>query len=188
MSETAEKPEVEEGKEGGKSGGPALMIIAFIAVVIVVETVLFLVMVPSAEDVARLAEKRLVANVEASMEEAGEEKIEDNEEFKEISLGTYSIMFTPPGQEQRKHRVEFELVGVVLAEDEQVATEMFAEREGRFKDRLLAEVRNASIDELEEMGLIKRRVFATSNELIQREDGTPILREIAMPRYAVVEM
>ncbi len=170
------------------SGMPKVMVIGFIAMVVVVETILFLFMVPNAEDVARLAEQRLVENVEASMDADGEETIEENEEFKEISLGTYEILFTPPGTEQRKHRVGFDLVGVVLAEDPENAGLLFKEREGRFRDRLLEEVRNASLDELEEMALIKRRIFATSNELIKRDDNSPILNEIVFRDFSVLEM
>ena len=49
----------EEGKKGSK-----VILIAFVCIIMLVETTLFFLLVPSADEVARLAEARLVQNVQ----------------------------------------------------------------------------------------------------------------------------
>ena len=49
------------------SMAPKLMVGGFISFVIIVETLIFFFMVPSAEDVAALAESRLVERLEARL-------------------------------------------------------------------------------------------------------------------------
>ncbi|HBE70575.1 MAG TPA: hypothetical protein DDW52_20710 [Planctomycetaceae bacterium] len=173
--------------ENKKSSMPMVMIIGFIAVVIVVETVLFMFMVPSADDVARLAEKRLIEKVEGEMDEDGEETIDGEEsETKELSLGTYMMEFKPPGAD-RKHRVEFELWGQVDGEKFDAAQTAFAEREGRLRHRMIEDVRNASMDELNDVGLITRRIFATSNEVLVDKEEDPLLMSVGFKRFNVSE-
>ncbi|GAB5403991.1 MAG: hypothetical protein Aurels2KO_22220 [Aureliella sp.] len=186
MAEDA-KPDEAVEEEAKPSSMPKVMIIGFIALVVVVESVLFLFMVPSADDVARLAEKKLIEKVEDEMKEDGEETIEEEDsKVKELTMGRFVMQFKPPGAD-RKHRVEFELFGEVEAEKLEEAQEAFTEREGRLRHRMLEDVRNASMDELNQMGLITRRIFATSNEVLVSEDETPLLINVGFRRYSVTE-
>jgi hypothetical protein len=164
---------------------PKILVSGFITTIVVVETLIFFFMVPSADDVAALAEARLIDKVEASMEKQGEEQISDEDAIKEFSLGEYGIVFIPPGSD-RTYRVEFRLFGTVKAKDEKKLEMMYAERKGRFHHRMMLEVRNATMDELTEnqLGLIQRRILATSNEILGEE---PILLGVGFNDYQLVE-
>ena len=163
---------------------PKLLIPSFIAVVIVIETFIFFFLVPSADDVAALAESRLLEKIEAKMDADGEETIQDKDEIKEFNMGQYGIAFQPPGSD-RKHRVEFELFGLVRVKDIPTVEQLFKDREGRFRDRMIEEVRNASMDDLNQLPLIKRRIFATSNDVLEYK--TPLLQGVGFHNYFVAE-
>src|SRR5690606_35429277 len=96
---------------------PKLLIAGLVASVIVEETFIFFSMVPSADEVAALAEARLIRRVEQSMDKAGVVKIDDPDAIQEFALGTYGIVFTPPGAD-RNYRVEFRLFGTVKRKDQ----------------------------------------------------------------------
>lgn len=161
-----------------------LLISGFVTAVVIGESFIFFFLVPSADDVAALAEARLVEQVEAKMEKDGEEKIESAETVKEFSLGEYGVVFIPPGSD-RTYRVEFRLFGTIHAKDEKRLEALFNERQGRFRHRMMLEVRTATMDELTEnqLGLIQRRILATSNEILEE----PILLGIGFDDYQLLE-
>ncbi len=163
---------------------PKIAISGFIATVVIVETVLFFFFVPSADDVAALAEANLIKKVQADMEHDGEETIEDENKAVEFPFGMFSTTFTPAGAD-RTYRVEFDLFGTVKAKDMEYLQELYAECQMRFKHRLMLEIRNATMDELNEnqLGLIQRRILATSNEIFEE----PLLLAVGFQDYQVVE-
>ncbi len=152
---------------------PKIFVSGLVASVIIAETFIFFFMVPSADDVAALAEARLIDKVEKSMDKDGEEKTDDPNAIIEFQLGTYGVVFTPPGSD-RNYSVEFNLFGMVKRKDEKVLEQLFKERQGRFKNRMILEVRNATMDELTEnqLGLIQRRILATSNDILGEDHAT----------------
>lgn len=191
-----------------------LLIAAFVGGVIVLETLIFLFLVPSGEEVAALAEHRLI---EKTVGASGSGKSESNHSkghsesggahgsahgdahgnthgvavskkdenrIIEHDLGTFNIAFTPAGSDL-PYRVEFRLFGELIAKDQSHLEEILAERQGRFRNRLLLEIRNASLEELQEnqLGLIRRRILATSTELL----GEPILTNVGFQDYQVIE-
>lgn len=163
---------------------PKIAVSSFIAAVIVVETVLFFLFVPSGDDVAALAEANLIKKVQADMEEAGEATVEDENKAVEFNLGDHSANFTPPGAD-RSYRVEFRLFGTVKAKDVPRLETLYNERAGRFRHRMMLEIRNATMDELNEnqLGLIQRRILATSNEILEE----PLLLGVGFQDYQVIE-
>lgn len=163
---------------------PKILVSGFVATVIIVETVLFFLFVPSADDVAALAEANLIKKVQANMEHDGEETVEDENKAVEFNLGEYNAVFTPPGAD-RNYRVEFRLFGTVKSKDMELLEELFTERAGRFRHRMMLEIRNATMDELNEnqLGLIQRRILATSNEILEE----PLLLGVGFQDYQVTE-
>lgn len=163
---------------------PKIAVSGFIASVIIVETVLFFFFLPSADDVAALAEANLIKKVQADMEDDGEETIDDENKAVEFNLGDHAANFTPPGAD-RGYRVEFRLFGTVKAKDLKRLEELYAERAGRFRHRMMLEIRNATMDELNEnqLGLIQRRILATSNEILEE----PLLLGVGFQDYQVIE-
>jgi hypothetical protein len=167
-----------------KSSKMGLILVAgFIALVVVVETVVFFMMVPSGEEVAALAETRLIHKAE--FDHLVNNHQEDNaERVVEFDLGSYAVSFIPNGSDQQQ-RVEFNLFGTLQAKELDKMKKLFGEREGRFRHRLLLEVRNSTMSELQEnqLGLIQRRILATSTELL----GEAILLSVGFRDYQVIE-
>ncbi|MEQ1830977.1 MAG: dihydrolipoamide acetyltransferase, partial [Pirellula sp.] len=75
--------------------------------------------------------------------------------------------------------------GEVRAKDKDRLQALYDERYNRFKHRMRLEIRTATLQELQEnqLGLIQRRVLATSTEIL----GEPILLSVGFSEYQVLE-
>jgi hypothetical protein len=183
QSDSKEGSKKPDGEKSSSKLAGKLMIAAFVSIVIIAETLVFFFMVPSGEEVAALAEARLISaarEVDASQDE----KAEEAEKVVEYDLGTYSVSFVPPGADHN-YRVEFRLFATVNAEDKDRLQTLMDERQFRYRHRMILEIRNASLQELSEnqLGLIQRRILATSTEVL----GEPILLSIGFNDYQVIE-
>lgn len=211
---------VEEASPLSSNTKNRIIIAASVCGVIIVETLVFFFLVPSGEEVAALAEHRLIEKAGASSHGAisgksgaasghdgahgasshgtdnhgssshgagshgdGTEKKDENRTI-EQDLGTFNISFIPAGSDL-PYRVEFKLYGELIAKDLPHLEELLSEKVGRFRNRLILEIRNASLQELQEnqLGLIRRRILATSTELL----GEPILINVGFHDYQVIE-
>lgn len=163
---------------------PKLLFSGYITAIIILETFIFFFMVPSADDVAALAEAQLKERLEKTMAGEGETVLNDAKGDVEFPLGQYGVTFTPPGAD-RNHVVEFEVFGIVKEADKARLEELYSSRQGRFRHRMMLEVRNATMDELTEnqLGLLQRRILATSNEILEE----PILLGIGFNDFQVRE-
>ncbi|MEZ6075147.1 MAG: hypothetical protein R3C56_05590 [Pirellulaceae bacterium] len=121
------------------------------------------------------------------MEKTGEEKINDPEAIKEFAApGTYGIVFHPSGLgSQLSRRIPIIRDGQRQKREE--LERLYAERQGRFHHRMMLEVRNATLDRLSEnqLGLIQRRILATSNDILGADD--PILLGVGFNDYQLIE-
>lgn len=174
--------EAEAPKSGGGLAGK-LLLVAFVCGVIVTETFVFFFLVPSGEEVAALAEQRLIASAQ-EIDAKEKEMAHEEDQIVEFDLGTFSVSFVPPGSD-RNYRVEFKLFGTLHAKDQEHLQGLFDANQGRFRHRMLLEIRNASMQELEEnqLGLIQRRLLATSTELL----GEALLLSVGFQEYQVLE-
>ena len=162
-----------------------LMIAGFVCAVIVAETALFFLAIPSADEVAKLAEARLIQNVKNNDIKLDEiEKKEDDSTQVEFKLGDFSVG-CKPGGDQRTYRVEFKIFGTLKAKNKTKLEKLFKEMAGRFRHRLIMEIRTATFEELNEdqLALIQRRILAISNEVF----GEPILVDIGFENYEIYE-
>lgn len=182
MSEKAASPAEHTSKP---SMLPKIIVGSFVSFIVIAETFIFFFMVPSGDEVAVLAETRLIRKLEAHMSEEGEAVVEEDEDkIVEFRLGEYGVSFIPPGAD-RTYRVEFRLFGTVKTKDEKHVEKLYNERMGRFRHRMILEVRNATLSELSEneLGLIQRRIFVTSNEILEE----PILLSVGFQDYQLTE-
>ena len=163
---------------------PKIMVAGFVAMVVIVETFLFFFLVPTADDVAALAEARLVSRLEDDMMADGEEVIDESENIEEFEMGEHTVQASPPGT-TRKYRIDFRLFGTVKNKDLQRLERLFKEHQGRFRNALMFDMRKATYEELNEpnLGLIQRRILATSNEIM----GEPILLGIGFNDFQLFE-
>ena len=172
-----------------KTGGglkSKLLVGVFVSGVVIAETVVFFLMVPSGEEVAALAESRLIAVAqEIDAKKSHEDAHDDSDTIVEFEFGEpFNVSFIPPGVDQ-SYRVQFKLFGTLKKSDLEHLQALYAERALRFRHRMNLEIRNASLQELQEnqLGLIQRRVLATSTELL----GEAILLSVGFSDYQVLE-
>lgn len=173
--------------KAGKNAGlkAKLMIAGFVAAVIIAETALFFFAIPSADEVAKLAEARLIQSVQNNDIKLDEiEKKEDDSNQVEFQLGDFSVV-CKPGGDQRTYRVEFKIFGTVKSKNKAKLEKIFKEMAGRFRHRLIMEIRTATFEELNEdqLALIQRRILAISNEVF----GDPILVDVGFENYEIYE-
>jgi len=177
-------PDAAAPSGGGLKG--KLLIGFFVGGVIIVETIVFFLMVPSGEEVAALAESRLIAVAqEIDTKKSQNEVHDDSDSIVEFAFGDpFSVSFIPAGADH-SYRVEFKLFGTLRKADQEHLQALFTERELRFRHRMNLEIRNASLQELQEnqLGLIQRRVLATSIELL----GEAVLLSVGFSDYQVLE-
>jgi succinate dehydrogenase/fumarate reductase flavoprotein subunit len=176
---------------GAADGAPSsgglkskLLVGVFVSGIIIAETLVFFFMVPSGEEVAALAESRLIAVAQEIDSKKKQEHEEDTEKIVEFEMGTHSVSMIPVGADQ-PYRVEFQLFGTVHLKDKERLQALYDERLNRFRHRMKLEIRNASLQELQEnqLGLIQRRVLATSTEIL----GEAILLSVGFSEYQVLE-
>jgi hypothetical protein len=161
-----------------------LLIGAFVSAIVMTETFVFFFLVPSGEEVAALAETRLIAIAQEIDSKKQQEHHDDEDKIVEFDLGEHPVSFIPPGADHN-YRVEFKLFGTLRSKDMERMQALFAERELRFKHRLMLEIRNTSMQELQEnqLGLLQRRVLATSTEVL----GEAILLSVGFAQYQILE-
>jgi hypothetical protein len=175
-----------DGTEPKKGSGLAgkLLVAAFVSGVIITETFVFFFLVPSGEQIAALAEQRLIAQAQ---EIDSKEKVLKHveEEIVEFHLPVISVHFRPVGTDTY-YRVEFVLYAEVLAKNLDQLIELFAAMEGRVKNRLMLEIRQTSLQELEEnqLGLLQRRLLATVTQMLGKDD---LLLNVGFAEYQVLE-
>ena len=163
---TAEnQPEVAE-KSGGSGRG---LVIAFVAVVMLMETGMFFFMVPSAEEVSALAEAKLIKSVQEG-EEAAAEQASDENEVTEVELGMFGETFSPIDTEAN-YRVELRLFGLVRKKNKEQLEKEFQEKQGRMTHAIRLKIRNSEFSELQDnqLGLLERRILTTCNHLLDED-------------------
>lgn len=167
---------------GGLKG--KLLVGTFVSGIVIAETFVFFFLVPSGEEVAALAESRLIAVAQEIDAKSKQEHSDDKDHIIEFPMENHSISFIPPGADHN-YRVEFALFGTIHAKDKEHMQALYDERRNRFKHRMQLEIRNATLQELQEnqLGLIQRRVLATSTELL----GEAILLSVGFSEYQVLE-
>ena len=164
---------------------PKILVSGFIASVIVVETLLFFMFVSLGRRCGCTGRSQLD---QKSPGRHGRTRRRGPSKTKTKPSNFRSAISRPPLRRRapdRTYRVEFRLFGTVKAKDLEHLEELYAERAMRFRHRLMLEVRNATMDELNEnqLGLIQRRILATSIEILEE----PILLGVGFQDYQVIE-
>jgi flagellar FliL protein len=162
-----------------------LLIGAFMVSVVMVECALAYFMIPSAEQVAALAEKNIEKKLPASLHpEPEDEHKESAKGMIEVDLGEYSVTVTRPNS-PTVLRVDFHLVGTAEEEHQTEVKESFNRNVHRFRDMVISEIRHLETTDFADPGLalIKRRILEKSNTLF----GKPILKSLVFPDFSYFE-
>ena len=162
-----------------------LLIAGFMGGVIVVECLLAYLFIPSAEEVAALAEQNMTKKLPANLvaDESQESGVEGEKSI-EIVLGEYSMTVSQRNASTAL-RIDFHLAGVVLADDETEFGNLMERYPARFRQIVLREFRSADREDFDdpELGLLKRRILEKSNTLF----GTPVLKSLIVDDFSYIE-
>ena len=185
MADDNEKPENVEGTEEEQSSGGAgrALIIAFIGVIVLLETAMFFFLVPSAEQLSAIAEEKLVESVQEGAEAAEEQELDENK-IKEFKLGMYGETFSPIDTE-RTFRVEIDLYALIRQKNSDAMKAEFESKEGRLRHAIRMKIRNSALSELQEnqLGLLERRILTECNHLLDED----LLLGIGFNSYQLTE-
>lgn len=164
-------------------GGGRGLIIAFVTVVVLMETGMFFFLVPSADEVSALAEAKLIKSVQDD-DAAAEEQANDENTVKEFQLGMYGETFSPIDTE-RTFRVEIDLYGLIRKKNVKKMKEEFDAKEGRLRHAIRLKIRNSELAELKEnqLGLLERRILTECNHLLEED----LLLGVGFNSYQLIE-
>jgi hypothetical protein len=159
------------------------LLLGFVCLVAVAETAVFFYLVPSGDEVAALAEARLVERLQ---QEANKPLVTSANEDRiiEYPLGLFGVTFSPAGTD-RSFRCEFGLFATLPRRQREQLEKELSEKSGRLRHAILLKVRTSALEELQEnqLGLIQRRILATCNELLD----TPILQTVGFQDFQLIE-
>ena len=177
--------EAPAAKSAGGSMMGKLMICGFMAVVVVVECLLAFVFIPSAEEVAALAEEKMIKKLPATVG-LDDLVVQDGKAAAavEVELGEYTITVSQANS-NLSLRVDFQLYGTVLEKEKSQLASAMERHKHRFRDQILVEIRNSDVEDLSDpaLGLIKRRILEKSNALL----GKPLLQSIVFSQFSYIE-
>lgn len=199
MAAKTEKTE----KDGKKSIGLMGMIkaVAFIGAIVVVEVVAASMLLPSGSETEATAHKLAAAEKghaaaddthsdHGTHDAHGEDKAAghggegDHHDTVEVELGRYNVTRYNPVNDTTLI-VDFELFGVVLAEEQSDFTHHFEKNKVRLREQVIMTLGGADTTELTdaELGLLKRRILEKTNRAL----GKPMVQEVLFSKFNFVE-
>ncbi len=160
-----------------------LALAGFVAVVMLLETALFFFLIPSADDVAALAEARLTQDIKHGEDEK-QAAHDQEQQVIEVPLGQFGVIFQPVDSE-RNFRVEFSLFALLRKANQENLQSQIHIKEGRIRHEVLMKVRTSTLEELQEnnLGSIQRRILGTCNQLLDE----PLILSVGFQDYQVFE-
>ncbi|MDP6554947.1 MAG: hypothetical protein QGG71_09790 [Pirellulaceae bacterium] len=188
MAAEITEQETEQETAVSKSGGSLkgnLIICCFMGIVVIVECVLAFLFIPSADEVAALAEEKMTKKLPAQM--GKDELVVQGEQATtavEVELGDFSITVSQANS-NLSLRVDFQLFGTVIDKDKGQLEAAMKRNKHRFRDQIIVEIRNSDSEDLNDsaLGLIKRRILEKSNTLL----GKPLLRSVVFSQFSYIE-
>jgi flagellar FliL protein len=183
-----------EGGEQAPAGGrrsllPKLMVLAFVAVIVLVECAVAYLFLPSSSDIAAQA-----AVVAKPAEKPAHEKPAHEKEHApegpegpsqaEVDMGEFSLTAFQPTSNSTL-RIDFHLFGTVRAGEEKEFARLMEESKHRIREQVLMTVRSADITDLADpgLGLVKRQILDKTNRTL----GKPLLHAVIISDFSFVE-
>lgn len=167
---------------GGMLG--KILIAGFMGVVILIECLLAYFWIPSADEIAAMAEVRMTQKIHEMNPDEENPLLPNSDKVVEQEFGDYSVTAPQPSTNSSL-RIDFKLAGTVEAEKKKEIEELFEKHKFRFGDNVEFVIRNAEISDLNDpgLGLIKRRILEKSNRLF----GGTLVKEILINGFSMVD-
>lgn len=164
----------------------ALGIVSFI---VIVEVVAASMLIPSAQDTESDARKVLAARQgdEALTGDDGADDSQNKMMLKdtlEFDIGRYNVTRYNP-ENNTTLIIDFELYGVVLADDQGEFESQFESNKVRVREQVIMTLGGAEVTDLTdpELSLLKRRILEKTNRAL----GRPLLHEVLFSKFNFVE-
>jgi hypothetical protein len=165
---------------------------AFVSVIVILEVAAATVFLPTAEETRKIGEQ-LAETAHAAEGEHAEGENEPGAEgepheaqpgTKEVTLGTYHVVSFNPST-GTSMSIDFNLFGVVLAEDEAEFAERFLLHEKRLNEQVTIAIRGMESADFTDpgLGLIKRIIL----EKVNRALGKTLVREAVFSEFSFIE-
>jgi hypothetical protein len=199
MSAAATTAETTEDAPVKKPPGIMTLVkaLAAISVLVLLQLVGVSMLIPSAEETTKIAEKLAAADAAHEADEnaatiSHDEHAESEEghgeasthDMHEVKLGSYHVV-TFNTDTGRSLNIDFELYGTVLAKEEKEFTELFEANKVRLREQILVTVRGTDVTDLSDpdLGLLKRQILEKTNRTL----GKPLLSEAIFSKFSFIE-
>ena len=181
--DTADQAAAPAGR--GSSILSKLYIALLVAGVIAVECLVAYLYIPGPSQTAAMAGVVPDADAETDPLLSGEEQADVvPEDQVEVNLGEFHVVSFQPASSTTL-RIDFELYGTVIAEDQAKFDEAWQENKHRFRDQVIMTIRGCELSELTDagLGLIKRKILEKSNRTL----GKPLLQAVIFSEFSFIE-
>ncbi|MEM9645433.1 MAG: dihydrolipoamide acetyltransferase [Planctomycetota bacterium] len=181
MAEESNSETQEESAAPAKKGRG--LIVAFVAVVVMVETAMFFFLIPSAEQVSAMAEANLIDSVQQAEADA-EQQADDGNALIEVDLGEFGETFSPIDSEGT-YKVELQLYGLIREKDKEKMEAEQKAKNGRLQHEIRMKIRNSELGELQDnqLALLQRRILTKCNHQLDED----LLVGVGFKRYQLIE-
>jgi short subunit fatty acids transporter len=198
---SAAAPPAEATEEAPIAKPPGIMTLvkalAAISVLVLLQLVGVSMLIPSAEETTKIAEKLASADAAHEAEEENAATVDHEEHAKnaghggksahdmhEVKLGSYHVV-TFNTDTGKSLNIDFELYGTVLAKEEQEFTHLFEANKVRLREQILVTVRGTDVTDLSDpdLGLLKRQILEKTNRTL----GKPLLSEAIFSKFSFIE-
>jgi len=187
---------VDEAPAKKKSGVMTLVkALAFVSLIVLLEMGAAAMLLPSVEDTRRAGKERVKAHHDEAAAEHdahgdahgsghGDAHGGAAHNTCEVTLGTYHIVSFNP-KTGTSLSIDFDLFGVVLAEEKDEFAHLYAAHEKRISEQITIAVRGMESADLVDpgLGLIKRIILEKTNRAL----GKPLVREAIVSQFAFME-
>jgi hypothetical protein len=199
MSAAATTAETTEDAPVKKPPGIMTLVkaLAAISVLVLLQLVGVSMLIPSAEETTKIAEKLASADAAHEAEEEGAPAVAHDEhaegeehgepgahDVHEVKLGSYHVV-TFNTDTGTSLNIDFELYGTVLAKEEEEFTQLFEANKVRLREQILVTVRGTDVTDLSDpdLGLLKRLILEKTNRTL----GKPLLNEAIFSKFSFIE-
>ncbi len=182
---TPQPPATPEPAKRSRSLG-LVMAIGFTVVVIIVECAIAYLVIPTADDIAELANVQLAMQEDPNSLENEIDRLTEGDagDQVEVDLGQFGVTAFQP-LSNTTLRIDLQLYCTVLEDNESEFTELVELHKHRLREQVLIVLRSAKVTDLTDagLGLIKRKILEKTNRTI----GKPLVQDIVFSDFSVVE-
>ena len=182
-----EQNDSEVETDGRRPGGifSIVRIGVFLAVLIGVECAVAIMFIPSAEETRAMAQKIMGGDGGIVLPEENEEgEAKEKDPTVEVFLGEFHVSVFQP-LSNTTVRIDFELYGTVLAEEQITFDELYLENQHRLREQVIVTLRSTEMTDLADagLGLIKRKILETTNRIL----GKAVVKEVVFSDFSFIE-